>query len=133
MDREKEAAVLRHALSVNPHTLRRERKLSQEKLEGLTGVSANAIGKIERGITNVQLDTLAALASGLGVSVRQLLDPPADSAAVSHFIETEGKELILSALSSLPTDEQDFLCRLAEEYVRHYHETHPTSVYDPNE
>lgn len=81
----------------------------------------------------VQLDTLAALASGLGVSVRQLLDPPADSAAVSHFIETEGKELILSALSSLPTDEQDFLCRLAEEYVRHYHETHPTSVYDPNE
>ena len=127
MDREKEAAVLRHALSVNLHTLRRERKLSQEKLEGLTGVSANAIGKIERGITNVQLDTLAALASGLGVSVRQLLDPPA------HFIETEGKELILSALSSLPTDEQDFLCRLAEEYVRHYHETHPTSVYDPNE
>ena len=71
MDREKEAAVLRHALSVNLHTLRRERKLSQEKLEGLTGVSANAIGKIERGITNVQLDTLAALASGLGVSVRQ--------------------------------------------------------------
>ena len=52
-------------------------------MEEATDVSANEIGKIEREETSPGLDTITALALGLGLEVKQLLDSEMDAAAVS--------------------------------------------------
>ena len=73
---------MRRVLATNLLSIRKIRNMSQENMEEATGVSANEIGKIEREETSPGLDTITALALGLGLEVKQLLDPEWDLAAV---------------------------------------------------
>ncbi|MBP3849105.1 MAG: helix-turn-helix transcriptional regulator [Pyramidobacter sp.] len=50
-------------------TARKERGLSQKKLEELTGVKQPVIARMEKGITNPQVDTLNKLLSALGMKL----------------------------------------------------------------
>lgn len=54
--------------------LRLEKGLSQEKLNFQAGFTKNAIGQIERGEVNCSLLTIEALALGLGISKKKLMD-----------------------------------------------------------
>lgn len=90
VNREKESNYLLHVLAYNLLSIRSQRNLSQEDLEDLTGVSVNEISKIEREISKIEreltkprLDILAALAKGLEIDAKQLLDPHWDTAAAS--------------------------------------------------
>ncbi len=74
---------MRHVLATNLLSIRKVRNMSQEDMEEATDVSANEIGKIEREETSPGLDTITALALGLGLEVKQLLDSEMDAAAVS--------------------------------------------------
>ena len=48
---------------------RKERGLSQKKLEELTGVKQPVIARLEKGITNPQVDTLNKLLNALGLKL----------------------------------------------------------------
>jgi transcriptional regulator with XRE-family HTH domain len=55
-------------------TLRKERGLSQEDLAELSGLDRTYISGIERGIRNVALRNIEALAQALGVSLADLFE-----------------------------------------------------------
>lgn len=54
--------------------LRLENKLTQEALNFNANLSKNAVGLIERGEINCSLLTIDALAKGLGISKKKLMD-----------------------------------------------------------
>lgn len=54
--------------------LRLEKKLSQEELNFRTELSKNMVGMIERGEVNPTLTTIEALAKGLGITKKKLMD-----------------------------------------------------------
>lgn len=54
--------------------LRKEKGLSQEELTFRSDLSKNMIGNIERGEVNTTLTTIIALAKGLDIPSRNLLD-----------------------------------------------------------
>ena len=54
--------------------LRRERKLTQEQLAEGSGLSVDAIRRIERGAFSPSLETLRKLSGGLRISLRTLFD-----------------------------------------------------------
>ena len=55
-------------------TLRKDRGLSQEQLAELSGLDRTYISGIERGIRNVALRNIEALAKALEVSMSELFD-----------------------------------------------------------
>lgn len=55
-------------------SLRRLRDLTQEEFADSTGLSAEYISRIERGLTSPSFDSIATLAMGLGVEPRSLFD-----------------------------------------------------------
>ncbi|UEC14238.1 helix-turn-helix domain-containing protein [Burkholderia dolosa] len=54
--------------------MRRSAEISQERLAELAGFHRTYVGNVERGIANLSLDDLEALASVLKVDPAQLLD-----------------------------------------------------------
>jgi transcriptional regulator with XRE-family HTH domain len=53
--------------------IRQDRRISQERLAELTGLSTNFIGEMERGLKAPGLPVIIRLARALGVSVHELL------------------------------------------------------------
>jgi len=70
------ADELRRTLGENVQRLRHERRLSQQALADLAGVSTQYVGLVESGRANPRSTTLAALASALGVVPAALLSWP---------------------------------------------------------
>jgi transcriptional regulator with XRE-family HTH domain len=70
----------RETIGLNLRRLRVERGLSQERLALASGIDRSYVGRIERGSENVTIDALEALATVLGVPVRQLFDEPSGGA-----------------------------------------------------
>ena len=64
---------LRQTLGENLRFLRSKQNLSQEQLADLCGLHRTYVGSVERCERNVTLGTLVALATGLGVTVSDLL------------------------------------------------------------
>jgi DNA-binding XRE family transcriptional regulator len=64
--------ALRERFGIAVRRIRRSRSLSQERLAMACGLHRTFIGAIERGETNVSLETLERLAKGLAVSVAHL-------------------------------------------------------------
>ena len=64
-------------LAINVRALRHAEGVSQEALADRCGLHRTYIGSVERAERNVTLSTLEVLASGLGVSVSDLLTPGA--------------------------------------------------------
>jgi transcriptional regulator with XRE-family HTH domain len=60
-------------LGANVHRLRTALTITQQDLEAQTGLSVQSIRKIERGKTNITLDTLRRLANALDVAPNVLL------------------------------------------------------------
>lgn len=60
---------LRSRVAANVRACRRARGLSQEALGDLAGVHRTFVGHVERGETNVSIDTLERLAEALQVPV----------------------------------------------------------------
>jgi transcriptional regulator with XRE-family HTH domain len=54
--------------------LRSKAGYSQESFADAIGVHRTAMGKVERGETNPQLDTIALIASGLNLSLSELFE-----------------------------------------------------------
>lgn len=54
--------------------LRLEIGISQEELNFRTGLSKNMVGMIERGEVNPTLTTIEAIAEGLGITKKKLMD-----------------------------------------------------------
>jgi len=52
--------------------LRRKHEPSQEKFAARAGISRTYMSEIERGATNVSLDTISRVAEGLGISLSEL-------------------------------------------------------------
>lgn len=54
--------------------LRDQRKITQEKLQELTGFDTRQIGRIERAETNASISMIKAIADALQVNISELLD-----------------------------------------------------------
>jgi len=66
IDRELLGSVLRQE--------RERRQLSQEALAALSGLSRTHVGEIERGLVDLSLSSLVAIADGLGMSAVEILN-----------------------------------------------------------
>ena len=73
------------AVSKNLKTLRKDRKLSLDKLSELTGVSKSMLRQIEMGKSSPTIATIWKIANGLKVSFTSLLRKPAIEAEVKPF------------------------------------------------
>lgn len=72
---EKPPGRMRSIVGANVRRLRRAKGLSQEALADLASMHRTFVGHIERGETNVSLDTLERVADALGETVSRLLEP----------------------------------------------------------
>lgn len=70
---------MRRLVGNNFARLRRERGLTQEQVEVLSGFSQQYLSGLERGARNPTVVTLYELAQALGVSHVELVKPEADS------------------------------------------------------
>lgn len=67
-------SALRAALGARLRSLRKARRWSQERLAEATDMHATYVGSVERGERNVSFDCLAALATGLDITLSELFD-----------------------------------------------------------
>lgn len=74
LPKQKTTVSTKEVLAKNLVRLRTERQMSQEALSYMAGLGRTYVSHIERRERNVTLETLEALAAGLGVSVRDLFD-----------------------------------------------------------
>jgi len=65
-----------HTLGAHVRELRRERGWAQQELAARAGLSRNFVAQIERGESTPTVATVQRLASSLGVTAGELLDPP---------------------------------------------------------
>ncbi|WP_300464532.1 XRE family transcriptional regulator [Desulfobacula sp.] len=79
------------AIANNLQTIREARKLSLDKLSGLTGVSKSMLRQIETGKSSPTIATIWKIANGLKVSFTSLLKKPVVEAEVRSF--KDGKPL----------------------------------------
>lgn len=74
LPKQKTTVSTKEVLAKNLVRLRAERQMSQEDLSYMAGLGRTYVSHIERRERNVTLETLEALAAGLGVTVRDLFD-----------------------------------------------------------
>jgi transcriptional regulator with XRE-family HTH domain len=65
---------LQGIIAENVRRFRREAGLSQERLADVCGYHRTYIGEIERGLRNITIATLEAIAGALGVTPQRLLE-----------------------------------------------------------
>lgn len=68
----------RELLAANLRHLRKQRKISQERLSEMAGLHRTYVSQLERCRWSVGIDTLEQLALGLGVETWVLLSPTVD-------------------------------------------------------
>lgn len=81
----------RGLLGFNIRRLRVPRGLSQERLALEAKIDRAYVGRIERGLENVTVDTIEILAKALGVPVGALLEPASDDAGLLPVIRAGRK------------------------------------------
>ncbi|MBK1975402.1 MULTISPECIES: helix-turn-helix domain-containing protein [Brevundimonas] len=73
---------LRNIVAANVRHLRRAKQLSQEDLGAASNLHRTYVGSVERSERNLSIDSIAALADGLGVEAWVLLRPQSDAVTV---------------------------------------------------
>ncbi|URZ18633.1 helix-turn-helix domain-containing protein [Clostridium felsineum] len=81
----------------NLKKIRKEKKLSLDKLSELTGISKSMLGQIERGESNPTITTLSKIAYGLKIQITTLITTAKtdtilmDKSSISPLLEDNGK------------------------------------------
>ena len=88
-------------------SLRKARRLSQEKLAERSNLHYTMIGSVERGERNVTLENLAKIAKGLGVPMRELFPPE------TKHINESAKEL-MALLATVDQSTSELILSLAK-------------------
>ncbi len=70
------------AVGANIRRLRYRRGLSQEAFADVVGMHRTYVGGVERGERNLTLRSIERIAEGAGVSVWEILRPPAEDSEV---------------------------------------------------
>lgn len=65
---------IRNKFGINFRQIRRSKNLNQDHVAERAGLSDSYISGVERGVANPKLDTIAALADGVGVSPMELFN-----------------------------------------------------------
>ena len=119
------AAPQRAALSRNLRQLKEERKLTQDQLAEMTGLSLNEVARILKETVNPQLSLMVGLANGLGVPLTQLLDLTINPADLIRFDCQDVAGIIEQELATLPLEEQQHICRMVCLEASHFRNTRP--------
>lgn len=90
---------------------RETKKLTQEDLAALVGISPTHVSIIERGVKVPRLDTFVAIANALEVSADALLIDVADYAAINAASE------LSAAIAKLPRQEKLRILKLASALI----------------
>ena len=98
----------RHTVPARMQAIRKKQKISQESMAKRLGVSKTYISNIERGVTKLPAHILDDYSRELGVPVEELLAD--DKAAKASSMITD----IISAVKTLPREDQEFICRVAK-------------------
>jgi transcriptional regulator with XRE-family HTH domain len=75
MTKRKKAPTARELLAANVRRLREQTEVSQERLAEMAGFHRTYVSQVERGIVNITVDNIDALAATLKVPVHILLCP----------------------------------------------------------
>ena len=102
---------LKH-IGKNIRAARKSKNLTLEVLSGLSGVSESFLGMVERGVSNVSVETLIALCDALNMSADEIL---MEGREVSPR-PTDKRDTLITLLQNASDAELDFLI----EYVKLY-------------
>lgn len=61
-------------IGLNINRIRKEKRMTQEDLCGMTELDRSHLSEIENGKMNITVRTLSKIAQGLGVSLKDLID-----------------------------------------------------------
>lgn len=89
--------------------IRKERKMSQQKVADKSGLALRTVSRIERGLMNPSFEVLSTLAAALETSLKNLLSSPdnEDNADVQELVELyrncsqTGQRLILASVRTI--------------------------------
>ena len=98
----------RHTVPARMQAIRKQQKISQESMAKRLGVSKTYISNIERGITKLPAHILDDYSRELGVPMDLLLADKEDGAEPSVVTD------IISAVKTLPREDQEFIYRVAK-------------------
>jgi transcriptional regulator with XRE-family HTH domain len=110
------AEDLRHIVGQRVRELRKQAGLTQEELADKADSDFRHIGRIERGESHIQLNTLAWIAQALGVSPAELLEPSPKLPSKRKI--PSPKDEILEELTNLLKGKSEDDVRLALEVVK---------------
>lgn len=76
---------LKDAMAVNLRRERHDKSMTQEELADRAGLSARYLGSVERGAVSASVTVLGQLASALGISPCELINPPQNRKSRGRF------------------------------------------------
>lgn len=92
--------------------LRKQKKIPQEKLAEMIGISPNYLSALERGAYNIKLDTLVQIIDCLDVTADDIFRDVIKNGYVNHTSR------LTDELATLPQDEQQRIFEVLEALLR---------------
>lgn len=92
--------------------LRKQKKIPQEKLAEMIGISPNYLSALERGAYNIKLDTLVQIIDCLDVTADDIFRDVIKNGYVNHTSR------LTDELATLPQDEQQRVFEVLEALLR---------------
>lgn len=83
---------LNQIIAVNLKALRQERNMTMGQLAKASGISKAMLSDMEKGNSNPTINTILKVATGLGVSYTQLMEPVQKDSALVRYDEAEPTE-----------------------------------------
>lgn len=97
-------------------SLRRQQKITQERLAEMSGMTVNYLSKIERGsVSNISAEKLSKIAATLNVSMDELFNDNADNPSKTQ--NRPNQHILQVMLKKLPPEEAEKFCKFFIEAI----------------
>lgn len=97
-------------------SLRRQQKITQERLAEMSGMTVNYLSKIERGsVSNISAEKLSKIAATLNVSMDELFNDNADNPSKTQ--NRPNQHILQVMLKKLPPEEAEKFCKFFIETI----------------
>lgn len=104
--------MIEQAIGMRIKELRKQKKIPQEKLAEMIGITPNYLSALERGAYNIKLDTLVQIIDCLDITADDLFRD-----VIKNGYQNKASR-ITDAVASLPEDEQNRIFEVLDALIR---------------
>ncbi len=104
--------MIEQAIGMRIKELRKQKKIPQEKLAEMIGITPNYLSALERGAYNIKLDTLVQIIDCLDITADDLFRD-----VIKNGYQNKASRLT-DAVASLPEDEQNRIFEVLDALIR---------------